>query len=69
MAVRVPLALGANRTLMVQFPPDAREEPQVLVCVKSAELVPVNEMELMLRLAGPTFVNVTVLAALVVPTS
>ena len=54
---------------MVQFLPDAREEPQVLVCVKSAELVPENEMELMLRLAGPTFVNVAVLAALVVPTS
>jgi len=54
---------------MVQIPPDAREEPQVLVCVKSAGLVPVNEMELMLRLAGPTLINVTVLAALVVPTN
>lgn len=54
---------------MVQLSPDAREEPQVLVCVKSAGLVPVNEMELMLRLAGPTLINVTVLAALVVPTN
>jgi hypothetical protein len=69
VALRLPLPRGANFTLMVQLLPDAREEPQVLVCVKSPELVPVNEMELIVRVAGPTFVRVTVLAALVVPTS
>ena len=68
VALRVPLALGANLTLMVQLLPEAWLVPQVLVCVKSAELVPVNEMELMVRVAGPTFVRVTVWAALVVPT-
>src|SRR5262245_21088765 len=54
--------------LMVQFPPEAREEPQVLVCEKSAELLPVKEIELMVRVPGPTLAKVTVFAALVVPT-
>lgn len=53
-------ALGANLTLMAQFLPDASEVPHVLVCEKSVELVPVKEIELTLRLDGPTFVRVTV---------
>ncbi len=68
VAVRVPLAAGVNVTLMVQLPRAATLEPQVFVCAKSALLVPEIAIPLMLRAELVAFVNVTVCAALVVPT-
>jgi hypothetical protein len=63
--VRFPAAVGVKVTLIVQFAPAATLDPQVLVCAKSPEAV-IWEME---SAALPEFVNVTVWAALVVPTS
>jgi len=40
LAVRLPEVLGVNVALIVQLAPCAREVPQVLVSVKSPELVP-----------------------------
>ena len=60
--VRVPVAVGMKVTDTVQLAPVARLLPQLLVCEKS----PVVETEVMLRLADPLFVTVTVCAALVV---
>src|SRR5437899_400098 len=64
LPVRVPDAVGENVTLMAQFPPTAKELPQLLVWAKS----PLATMLLMARVAVPVFDSVTVCAALVVPT-
>jgi len=64
LPVRVPDAVGVNVTLMLQFPPDASEPPQLSVSAKS----PLATMLLMVRVAVPVFDSVTVCAALVVPT-
>src|SRR5437773_406151 len=66
-AVRVPLAVGLNVTLILQLAPAANELPQVWVCAKFPALVPVIAMLLMVKIAVPVFLSVTVLAALVVP--
>ena len=66
-AVRVPDAVGLKVTLMLQLAPAANELPQVWVCAKFPALVPVIAMLLMVKLAVPVFLSVTVLAALVVP--
>jgi len=66
-AVRVPLAVGLNFTLMVQLPPAGNELPQVWVCAKSDALVPAIAMAVMVMLVVPVFLSVTVWAALVVP--
>jgi hypothetical protein len=58
----LPVAVGVNVTLIVQFAPAATEVPQVLVwayCALTAMLV-------MLSAAAPPLVSVTVCAALVV---
>src|SRR5436190_23135481 len=68
-AVRVPLAVGLNVTLIPQLAPAANELPQVWVCAKFPALVPVIAMLLMVKIAVPVFLSVTVLAALVVPMS
>ena len=65
-AVREPIALGLNVMLKVQLSPTARVAPQVVVRVKSAALVPVTLVLLMVILAVPVLVSVTVLALLVV---
>src|SRR2546426_203544 len=44
VALRDPVAVGVNVTLIVQFPPAARLDPQVLVCPKSPGLAPVKAM-------------------------
>jgi hypothetical protein len=62
--VRVPVAVGVNVTLIVQLPPTATKLPQVFVCPKS----PLAAILEMLSDEIPMFVNVTVSAALVVPT-
>jgi hypothetical protein len=67
-AARLPVADGVNLTLMAQLAPPGRLVPHVLVCVKSVLFAPVMEMELIVSGVVPAFLNVTVEAALVVPT-
>jgi len=43
-ALRAPVAVGLKVTLIVQFPPAATLDPQVLVCPKSPGLAPVKAM-------------------------
>jgi hypothetical protein len=59
-AVRAPEALGLNVTLMAQLAPAATLDPQLLVSVKSVALLPVTATLLMLRVALPELVMVTV---------
>ena len=66
-AVRRPLAVGLNVTLMLQLAPAANELPHVWVWPKSPGLVPVMAIPVMLRLFVPTLVKVTVRGELVVP--
>ena len=63
--VLVPVAVGLKVTLRVQLALAARLEPQVLVWEKS----PLGLMLLMLSVAFPVFVSVTVWGLLVVPTA
>jgi len=58
-AVRVPLAVGKKTTLIAQFPPAARELPQVLLCTKSPAFTPVTEMLVMLKDVLPLLLRVT----------
>ena len=71
LALRPPVAVGVKVTLIEQLAPAARVlEPlgQVLVWAKSPLLVPLRAMLLMVKAAVPLLVNVTVCAALVLPT-
>src|SRR5207237_2751834 len=71
LALRVPVAVGVKVALMVQEAPAASVLEllgHVLVWAKSALLVPVRAMLLMVRAAVPLLVNVTVWAVLVVLT-
>lgn len=67
LALRVPVVVGVNFTLIEQLPPAARLLPQVYVFEKSPGFVPVRPMLVMLRLPVPVLVNVTLCAALVAP--
>ena len=60
--VRLPLAVGVNVTDIWQVPPAATDAPQLLVSAKS----PGVEIVVMLSVALPAFVKVTLCAALVV---
>ena len=62
------MAVGLNLILIVQLASAANELPQVCVCEKSAAFVPVIAIPAIVNVFVPTFVNVTALAALVVPT-
>ncbi len=66
--MRAPRAEGVNFTLMVHDALAAKAVPQVLVCEKSAPLVPEIAMLEILNAVAPRFVIVTLLAALAVPT-
>ena len=68
-ALRVPEAEGVKVTLIVQLAPVVSELPHVLVCAKSPALVPVTAMVVMLKVALPVLLRVTVRAALVVLTA
>ena len=59
VALRDPVAVGVNVTLIVQFPPAATLDPQVLVCPKSPELVPVKPTLVMVKAAPLGFESVT----------
>ena len=63
-AVRLPLAEGVKVTLIVQFPPAATELPHVLLWAKSLALAPVIRKLVMVNVALPLFVRVTVCAVL-----
>src|SRR5579862_3303457 len=67
VALRAPVVVGLNVTLMVQLAPAASELAQVLACAKSPGSVPAIVMLMPVIAIVPTFLNVTVLAALVVP--
>jgi hypothetical protein len=66
-AVRLPVAVGANVTLIVQLKFTANELGHVEVSAKSPGLAPVNPMPLSVKLAFPVLVRVTDWAPLVVP--
>ena len=59
VALRVNLALGAKLMLMVQLAPDESVDPQVLVCKKSPGFVPTSEMDVIVKVPGPTLPRVT----------
>ena len=67
-AVRVPGAVGANVTLIVQLPPGATELPQMLGSKKSPALVPATWMLLMVKVAFPVLVRIRSWDPLVDPT-
>ena len=58
-AVRAPEAKGVNDMTMVQVPPAATEEPQVLFSVKSAGSAPVKAILVMLKAVLPVLSRVT----------
>ena len=69
LACRVPDAVGLKVTLIAQLVAAASELPQLLVSAKSPLLVPVMLMLLIVNVALPELLSVTMLAALVVPTA
>lgn len=66
LALRLPVAEGVNVTETVQFPFALKLLPQLLVCEKSPEFVPVMLMLLIVKAWLPELVSVTVFAVLVV---
>ena len=65
---RNPFAVGLNLTPNVQFAPGKIEVPHVLVSKKSFAFVPMILTEEIVTGTLPTFLSVTCLALLVVPT-
>ena len=59
VALRLPVAVGVNVTLMVQRELPASEVPQLLVWAKSPLLVPVMPMLLMVTVELPVLETVT----------
>jgi hypothetical protein len=68
VALRVPVVVGVNVTLMVQFDPAATIGPQLLTCEKSPALVPETWILETFISAFPEFVRVADLTVLPVPT-
>jgi hypothetical protein len=68
-AVRVPGLVGVKVTLIVQLAPAAKLAPQVLAWMKSPPLAPVMEMPVIVRVAVPLLVKVSVWAPLLLPTA
>jgi hypothetical protein len=67
VAVSVPVAVGANVTAMLQEAPVASDAPQMLVLAKTALLVPVRLMPVIVSGALPVLVSVAFCAADVAP--
>ena len=67
VAARVPVAAGLKVTEIVQEALAARDDPQVLVWLKSDALVPPIEIARELRVAVPPFVTVALCAVAAVP--
>jgi hypothetical protein len=68
-ALRAPVAVGVNVTLILQLAPAARLVPQVFVWLKSPLFVPVMAMLVMPSAAVPVLERVTACAALLVLTN
>src|SRR5579859_1705224 len=68
-AVRAPITVGTNTTLIVQFAPAATDVPQLLVCVKSAAFGCVIVMVPIFNVALPVLVSVNAIGALACPTT
>jgi hypothetical protein len=66
--LRVPVAVGAKVTLMMQLVPAATLVPQLFVCPKSPLLVPVKAIFAMFNTTPLGLESVTACAVLVVPT-
>ena len=66
-AARGPVAVGENFTIIAQLAFCASELPQLFDSEKSPALAPVRPMLVMVKLAVPVFVRVTLCAGLVVP--
>ena len=66
-AARLPVAVGAKVTLMLQLPPATTELPQLLDSLKSPLFAPVTAMLVMVKAAVPVLVRVTGCAELVIP--
>jgi len=66
--VRVPVAVGLNMILIVQWAPAPTLDPQLLTCAKSPVFPPETPMLEMVMAAVPELVSVMVFAALAVPT-
>jgi hypothetical protein len=67
-AVSAPVVVGSNTTLIVQFAPAARVDPQPLVNLNEVAFVPVIATFEMARVEDPGFVRVADLEAVEVPT-
>jgi hypothetical protein len=67
-ALLLPVAVGMNFTTMLHLAPGATLEPQVFTWAKSPGLLPPTVIPVMLKVVVPTFVSVTVLGWLIVPT-
>ena len=67
IALRLPVAVGLNLTVIVQLPPAGTLDPQVFDWVKSLGFVPFSAIPI-LNADVPTLVRVTVCAELIVPT-
>jgi hypothetical protein len=63
--LRAPRAVGVKMTLMEQFCPALRDDPQLLVSLKSPEI----EIREIVRVACPVLVIVTAIAELLWPTT
>lgn len=68
-ALRVPVAPGVKVTLIVHVPPAGTEEGQVLVCEKSALLVPKMLIPVIVSATFCRFVRVVLIGLLEVPTA
>ena len=73
LALNVPVVVGVNLTAIVHLAPAASELPQVLLCAKSAEFVPVTLIPAPVKISGvaPGLITVTfnvlLVACLIVP--
>jgi hypothetical protein len=67
-AVRLFVARGRKITLILQLVPASNDRPQLLVSSNSTELTPVIERgDVILKVLLPTFVSMTLFAALTLP--
>jgi hypothetical protein len=63
-----PVFVGMKYTVILQLPPGETVAPQVLLMEKSPGSEPVAPMLVMVRVEAPTFVSITTLGGLIVPT-
>jgi len=68
LALRAPVLVGLNLSVIVQLFPASTDVPQLLLSMKSPGLLPPRVIPLIARVVLPTLVSVTVLGVLVVPT-